>query len=132
MKIIKADLYRMANFLSSIDMNARTARARNRLTENIFNEAKMYLDEQKEIITNIGGTINSDGSIFYSDDPEEEHAKLVEADSELRVLANETVDIENNYEEQFDTLKKFFSEWDGLVKSEYNIAYESLMQYLGL
>lgn len=132
MKIIKADLYRMANFLSSIDMNARTARARNRLTENIFNEAKMYLDEQKEIITNIGGTINSDGSIFYSDDPEEEHTKLVEADSELRVLANETVDIENNYEEQFDTLKKFFSEWDGLVKSEYNIAYESLMQYLGL
>lgn len=130
MKIIKADLYRMANFLSSIDMNARTARARNRLTENIFDKAKSYLDEQKEIVTNIGGKINADGSIFYSDDPIEANEKLVEADKELRILANETVDIANDYEEQFQVLKDFFSTWDGMVKAEYNIAYETLMQYL--
>ncbi|WP_188354009.1 hypothetical protein [Leuconostoc falkenbergense] len=130
MKIIKANLYRMANFLSSIDMNARTARARNRLVENLLEQAKQYLDEQKEIVTNIGGTVNQDGSIFYSDDPDVAHKKLLEADKELRILANETIDLSKNYEEQFGTLKAFFEDWDGIVKSEFNIVYEDLMQYL--
>lgn len=132
MKLIKVDLYRMANFLSSIDMNARMARARNRLVENILEKAKQYLDEQKEIVTAMGGTIHSDGTITYSEDPEEQAKKVEEVGHELQELANETVDISKNYEEQFDNLKDFFSKWDGMVEAKYNIAYETLMNYFEL
>lgn len=132
MKMQKVYLYKLSNFLNGIDMHARTARARNRLVEVLLENAKQYMDEQVEIVKNMGGTIKQDGSIFYSDDKDKAKSMEMDVARELSILANETVEIDSKYNEQFDSLKKFFSDWDGIVKSDYNIVYENFMQFLEL
>lgn len=122
-------LFKVALFLESVEkMGAKQSRARTKLVNALKEKGKGYVESQKAIVDNLGGSVGSDGmSITF---PKEDPLAPTLAQEQLGELNNEVTIIEEEFVGQFETLKQFFLLWDGEVTSAGAAGYDRLMTIL--
>lgn len=119
-------LFKVALFLESVEkMGAKQSRARTKLVNALKEKGKGYVESQKAIVDNLGGSVGSDGmSITF---PKEDPLAPTLAQEQLGELNNEVTIIEEEFVGQFETLKQFFLLWDGEVTSAAATGYDKFM-----
>lgn len=119
-------LFKVALFLEGVEkMGAKQSRARTKLVNALREKGKSYIESQRAIVDNLGGSIGDDGiSITF---PKGDTLSLTLAQEQLGELDKEVTIIEEEFIGQFETLKQFFLIWDGEVTSVAATGYDKLM-----
>lgn len=125
-KIENGYLFKVSLFLESVEkMGAKQSRARTKLVNALKEKGKGYVESQRAIIDNLGGSVGADGvSITF---PKEDTLAPTLAQEQLGELDREVTIIEEEFVGQFETLKQFFLPWDGEVTSAAAAGYDKFM-----
>lgn len=125
-KINNFEVFQAIAFLNSmVDLPAKVSRARTKLAKSLENVAQEYVDSQKEIIVNRGGSFDDNGKVNGLDTEND-----LKAGEELRELALETTTVSEVYDNQFDNLLKGFDDYNGEIKANDAQIFDALFDKL--
>lgn len=128
-KLENTYLFKVANFLRGVEsMPAKQSRARTKLVKSLMEKGAEYIESQKQVVEELGGQVqDEDLKIVFTEDNVEAKHHVKEY---LDELSKEVVVIDESFIGQFAVLKKFFSDWDGEVKSMDADGYDKLLDTL--
>lgn len=125
-KINNVEVFQAIAFLNGmVDLPAKVSRARTKLAKSLENIAKEYVDSQKEIIVNRGGSFDDNGKVHGLDKEND-----LKAGEELRELALETTTVSEVYDNQFDNLLNGFDDYNGEIKANDAQIFDALFDKL--
>ena len=127
MEIKKSELRPIGIFLKLLiesEIKAKPNRAAFHLLSSINEELETLAKDAKSVVEGLGGTLDEQGKVTIDD------SKQHELQKELASLQNETVDIKSSYKEQFEILKDFVSNYDGVISSEGTLGYNLFLDVL--
>lgn len=126
--IKNSDIFPAIDFLQRMqELPAQVSRARTKLIKQLTGAGDEYVDSQKQIVTDNGGSINEQGQIEGLT-PEAD----ANASQDMMVLANETITIEPMYNQQFETLRGGFEEYNGVISPEHANIFDTLYDALDI
>ncbi len=126
MKIKNLELFPLINFLEKVDTSAKASRARTKLVKRLRNWGDEYTESQKQIVLENGGEVDENGSVSFIGHEE----NIPKTSAERTELSLETVNISEDFDGQFKSLKTFFEDWDGVVSAVDASAYDTLLDIL--
>lgn len=126
MKFKNLEVFPIMHFLLKIDMNAKASRSRTKLAKRLEVWGDEYVESQKQIVIENGGTVDKNGNVDFNGD----EAKLEKATLDRIELSNECISVQEDFIGQFKCLKDFFDAWDGDVSPIDAPAYDVLLDKL--
>lgn len=126
MKIKNLELFPLINFLEKVDMSAKASRARTKLVKRLRTWGDEYTESQKQIVLENGGVVDENGSVSFVGKEE----NIPKTSAERTELSLETVNISEDFDGQFKSLKEFFEDWDGVVSAMDAPAFDKLLDIL--
>lgn len=126
MKIKNLELFPLINFLEKVDMSAKASRARTKLVKRLRSWGDEYTESQKQIVLENGGTVDENGNILFTEHQE----NIPKTSAERKELSLETVNVSEDFDGQYNSLKMFFENWDGVVSAVDAQAFDNLLDIL--
>lgn len=126
-KINNIEVFKAIAFLNEmVDLPAKVSRARTKLAKSLEVVANEYVESQKEVIVNRGGSFDDNGKVNGLDQEND-----LKAGEELRELALETTTVPEVYDNQFENLLHGFEEYNGEIKAEdaqiFDVLFDKLI-----
>lgn len=107
-------------------MSAKASRARTKLVKRLRAWGDEYTESQKQIVLENGGVVDEDGSVSFVGHEE----NIPKTSAERTELSLEIVNVSEDFDGQFKSLKTFFEDWDGVVSAVDSSAYDTLLDIL--
>lgn len=129
--ITNNNLVALSNFLGEVSMPAMVARKNRNLIKTIQESIESLSEQEKEIAESLGGQVSDNGTIDFSKAPDMEKSTSEFVTQRQGLLNDDKSIIRESIDGSLAVLyTDCLANWNGVLKPEYNDAYNELMDQL--
>ena len=129
--ITNNNLVALSNFLGEVSMPAMVARKNRNLIKTIQESIESLSEQEREIAESLGGQVSENGTIDFTKAPDMEKSTSEFVAQRQGLLNDDKSIIRESIDGSLAVLyTDCLANWNGVLKPEYNAAYNELMDQL--
>lgn len=129
--ITNNNLVALSNLLGEVSMPAMVARKNRNLIKTIQESIESLSEQEREIAESLGGQVSENGTIDFTKAPDMEKSTSEFVEQRQGLLNDDKSIIRESIDGSLAVLyTDCLANWNGVLKPEYNAAYNELMDQL--